>query len=75
LFRNPIFGAVEEFLELAGVPTSPLCSPLTGIDLYVTEEVLCGYFSSALSMFEEISAAFDSHREKWYPISPRGDHD
>jgi hypothetical protein len=75
LFRNPIFAPAEEFLESAGVPPLPLCSPLTGLDLYVTEEGLRGYFSSSLSMFEEISAEFDLHREKWYPISPREDHD
>lgn len=72
LFRNPVFGDAEEFLEWAGEPRLPVCSPLTGIDLYVTEEILRDYFSSALSLFQEMSAAFDSHREKWYPI-PLGD--
>ena len=73
LFRSPTFGPAEELLETAGVPPSPLCSPLTGIDLYVTEEILRGYFSSALALFEEISAVFDSHREDWYPIPLKED--
>lgn len=62
LFSDPEYSFIyEEDGEIPDPAASPVSSPLTGEDLYVSEDLLRQYANGAESLFNEIADYLLSH--------------
>ena len=50
-------------------PDARLRAPLAGDGLFVTDELLGGYFGSVFSLFEGLAATFEANGNTLYPVS------
>jgi hypothetical protein len=64
LFQNPWLAMLR-----INEPDARLRAPLAGDGLFVTDELLGGYFGSVFSLFEGLAATFEANGNTLYPVS------
>ena len=63
LFRHPLD---RGFFPDDPPVTLPVCLPLAGEDLYITEQIFRDYCQAALQFMEGIAAFFDEHADEGF---------
>lgn len=64
LFQSPMARLIRFVPE---GPALPVFRPLAGEDLYVTPEILAGYYVAAVDFMNEIAEFFQQHRDDYFP--------
>lgn len=69
LFSNPDYGEIYREYEQDSMspPMSEALAPLTGQDLFVSENLLRTYAEAATGIFEDIAMYFASHGDRFFP--------